>query len=77
MSSSQKSIVINNLIILPFTGVDPEGGKLVYSISGPVFSVDRDTGVIKLRQELDRETTKMVEVIISLTGEINYYKPYI
>lgn len=59
------TILHNNFNIL---GVDPEGAQLVYSISGPVFSVDRATGVVKLRQELDRETMKMVEVIISLTG---------
>lgn len=50
-----------------FTGIDPEGGRLKYSISGPIFSVDRDTGVVRLRQELDRETQDIVEVIISIT----------
>lgn len=55
-----------------FTAVDPEGSKIVYSISGPVFSVDRDTGVVKLRQELDRETTNIIEVIISITGDTNF-----
>lgn len=56
-----------NLII----GVDPEGGTLHYSISGPVFSVDRDTGVVRLRQQLDRENVDLVEVIISITGEFD------
>lgn len=51
-------------------GVDPEGGTLHYSISGPVFSVDRDTGVVRLRQQLDRETQDLVEVIISITGKL-------
>lgn len=50
-------------------GVDPEGGRLKYSISGPVFSVDRETGVVRLRQELDRETQDTIEVIISITDE--------
>ncbi|XP_055687294.1 cadherin-23 [Lutzomyia longipalpis] len=50
-------------------GVDPEGSDLRYSISGPVFTVDRDTGVVRLRQELDRETQDVVEVIISITDE--------
>ncbi|XP_030081476.1 cadherin-23 [Drosophila hydei] len=50
-------------------GIDPEGGRLKYSISGPVFSVDRETGVVRLRQELDRETQDTVEVIISITDE--------
>lgn len=51
------------------TGIDPDGGILHYSISGPVFSVDRDTGVVRLRQPLDRETQNLVEVIISITDE--------
>lgn len=51
------------------TGIDPEGNRLKYSISGPVFSVDRDTGVVRLRQELDRETQDTIEVIISITDE--------
>ncbi|ALC44966.1 Cad74A [Drosophila busckii] len=50
-------------------GSDPEGGRLKYSISGPVFSVDRETGVVRLRQELDRETQDSIEVIISITDE--------
>lgn len=50
-------------------GNDPEGGALRYSISGPVFSVDRDTGVVRLRQPLDRETQDLIEVIISITGK--------
>lgn len=55
-------------------GTDPDGGKIRYSISGPVFSVDRDTGVVRLRQELDREKQDTVEVIISITGELNEKK---
>ncbi|XP_004530778.1 cadherin-23 [Ceratitis capitata] len=50
-------------------GIDPEGSRLKYSISGPVFSVDRETGVVRLRQELDRETQDTIEVIISITDE--------
>ncbi|KAL5291988.1 hypothetical protein ACFFRR_011017 [Megaselia abdita] len=50
-------------------GVDPEGSRITYSISGPVFSVDRLTGVVYLRQELDRETQNTIEVIISITDE--------
>lgn len=33
-----------------------------------MFSVDRDTGVVHLRQELDREKQDTIEVIISMTG---------
>lgn len=50
-------------------GIDPEGSRLKYSISGPVFSVDRDTGVVRLRQDLDRESQDVIEVIISITDE--------
>ncbi|XP_055843271.1 cadherin-23 [Episyrphus balteatus] len=50
-------------------GIDPEGSKLKYSISGPVFSVDRDTGVVRLRQELDRESQNLIELILSITDE--------
>lgn len=57
------------LFYVSFAGIDPEGSRLKYSISGPVFSVDRDTGVVRLRQELDRETQDTVEVIISITDE--------
>ncbi|XP_058460277.1 cadherin-23 [Malaya genurostris] len=56
-------------VVYQLRGVDPEGGKLRYSISGPVFSVDRETGVVRLRQSLDRELQDSVEVIISLTDE--------
>lgn len=49
-------------------GVDPDKGKIRYSISGPVFSVDQHTGVIHLRDALDREKQDTIEVIISITG---------
>ncbi|XP_053956622.1 cadherin-23 isoform X1 [Anastrepha ludens] len=55
--------------IYQLRGIDPEGSRLKYSISGPVFSVDRETGVVRLRQELDRETQDTIEVIISITDE--------
>lgn len=39
--------------------VDPEGEPLIYGVSGEeamrYFSVNRDTGVVWLRQQLDRE----------------------
>lgn len=54
-----------------FPGTDPDGSRIRYSISGPVFSVDRDTGVVRLRQELDREKQDSIEVIISITGELS------
>ena len=49
---------------------DPEGSRLRYSISGEYFSVERDTGVVILRKQLDREAQDIIEVIVSITGEI-------
>lgn len=49
-------------------GVDPEGRKVSYSISGPYFSVERDSGIVKLTKELDRETLSELETIITITG---------
>lgn len=49
-------------------GVDPEGMKVSYSISGPYFSVERDSGIVKLIKELDRETLNELETIITITG---------
>lgn len=50
-------------------GFDPEGTKLIYSVSGPIFGVDRDTGIVHLQQELDREKQETVEIVISITDE--------
>lgn len=63
-----KNLFIN---CISHSGIDPDGGAIGYSISGPVFSVDRDTGVVRLRQELDREKQDTIEVIISITGMWN------
>lgn len=54
--------------MIDILGVDPEGGAIRYSISGPIFTVDRETGVVRLQQQLDREKQDLVEVIISITG---------
>jgi len=53
-----------------FSGVDPEGKKISYSISGPYFSVERDSGVVKLIKALDRETQSELETIITITGKV-------
>lgn len=50
-------------------GVDPEGRRVSYSISGPYFSVERDSGIVKLIRELDREVLSELETIITITGE--------
>lgn len=62
------------LFNLCFSGADPDGGSIRYSISGPTFSVDRDTGVVRLRQELDREKQNSIEVIISITGLYDWFE---
>lgn len=50
-------------------GVDPEGKRVSYSISGPYFSVERDSGIVKLIKVLDREVVRELETIITITGE--------
>ncbi len=52
-------------------GVDPEGTKVFYTISGDNFSVDRETGRIRLREQLDREAVDMLDVVITIQDE-NY-----
>ncbi len=47
-------------------GRDPEGGRLQYTISGDYFTVDGDSGVIRLREALDRETVDVVQVVITI-----------
>ncbi|XP_026165849.1 cadherin-23 [Mastacembelus armatus] len=46
---------------------DPEGEPLVYGVSGEeatkYFSVNQDTGVVWLRQQLDRETKSEMQVV--------------
>lgn len=59
----------NGSVVYQLRGIDPEGGQLKYSISGPVFSVDKNTGVVRLNQGLDREKQDLIEVIISITDE--------
>lgn len=60
--------LLKKKILIDISGVDPEGGDIRYSISGPIFTVDRETGVVRLQQQLDREKQDLVEVIISITG---------
>ena len=47
-------------------GIDPEGVKVTYWISGDHFSANRETGVITLRSPLDRENEDLIEVVSDL-----------
>ncbi|KAK8778265.1 hypothetical protein V5799_020393 [Amblyomma americanum] len=49
--------------------IDPEHTKVSYYISGGTFSVNKDTGVVRLTRPLDREEESTVDVIISITDE--------
>ncbi|KAK7083295.1 hypothetical protein SK128_010006 [Halocaridina rubra] len=53
-------------------GRDPEGTDVSFTISGDHLSVDRNSGVVTLVRPLDRETTPMIEVIITITDERVY-----
>lgn len=49
--------------------IDPEHTRVSYYISGGTFSVNKDTGVVRLTRPLDREEESTVDVIISITDE--------
>lgn len=51
------------------TGVDPEGSKVFYSISGEYFKVDKNTGIVSTLKSFDREKEEIISVVISVTGE--------
>lgn len=48
---------------------DPENTQVQYYISGDFFSVERDSGVVKLIKKLDREAVSTVDVIISISDQ--------
>ena len=53
-------------IVYTLKGIDPEGVKVTYTISGDHFSVNRETGVITLRAPLDREVEDLIEVVVTV-----------
>ena len=61
-----------NFVLCRLKGTDPENGELTYSISGEYFRVNKRTGDITLIKELDRENEASIDVIISLTGKIEF-----
>ena len=40
--------------------------RVFYTISGDNFSIDRETGKIRLRDALDREAVDMLDVVITI-----------
>lgn len=63
--------------IYTLKGIDPEGAKVFYTISGDHFSVDRESGVITLRAPLDREQESLLEVIVTIQDEgFNHIVPF-
>ena len=60
-----------NSVVYTLEGVDPEGARVFYTISGDNFSIDRETGRIRLREPLDREAVDMLDVVITIQDE-NY-----
>lgn len=49
--------------------IDPEHARVSYYVSGGTFSVNKDTGVVKLTRPLDREEESTIDIIISITDE--------
>lgn len=56
-------------VVYTLKGTDPEGSKVLYTISGDHFSVNRETGVITLRNPLDREKEEVLEVVVTIQDE--------
>ncbi|RWS31489.1 cadherin-23-like protein [Leptotrombidium deliense] len=50
-------------------GRDPDGKRVFYYISGDVFTVDKDTGIVKLLKPLDREREPILDVIITIIDD--------
>ncbi|RWS14502.1 cadherin-23-like protein [Dinothrombium tinctorium] len=50
-------------------GRDPDGKRVFYYISGDIFTVDKDTGIVKLLKPLDREQEPVLDVIITVIDE--------
>ena len=61
-------------IVYTLKGIDPEGVKVTYTISGDHFSVTRETGVITLRAPLDREVEELIEVVVTVQVFFVFFK---
>lgn len=55
--------------VYKLSGSDPEGSKVIYSISGDHFTVNKDTGIVSTVKGFDREAQDLLTVVISITGE--------
>jgi len=56
-------------IVYTLKAKDPEGQRVFYYISGDSFSVDKDSGAVKLIKPLDREEEPVLDVIVTVTDE--------
>ena len=56
-------------IVYTLKARDPDGSRVFYYMSGDSFSVDKDTGLVKLIRPLDRESEPVLDVIITVTDE--------
>lgn len=56
-------------VVYTLKGVDPEGARVLYTISGDHFSVNRETGIITLRAPLDREEEELLDVVVTIQDE--------
>ncbi|XP_038154260.1 cadherin-23-like [Cyprinodon tularosa] len=60
------SAQVSGSSVAQLKATDPEGEPLIYGVSGEeamrYFSVNKDTGVVWLRQQLDRETKSEMQV---------------
>jgi hypothetical protein len=53
-------------VVHTLEGQDPEGSRLLYTISSDFFSVDSDSGAVSLIKPLDRELRDTVDVVITI-----------
>lgn len=56
-------------VVYTLRAKDPENQRLHYYMSGEAFSVDKNSGVVKLIKPLDREQESVLDVIISVIDE--------